>query len=796
MLKNYFLVAFRGIIKNKGYSFLNILGLSVGMTAFILIFLYVRFELSYDRWHENADRIYRIAQKQEGNMYLGMDSFAVTPAPLAKALARDFAEVESSVMIDRMGSALISFEDKNFMEDNVFFAEPGIFDVFSLTLIRGDTEKALVDPDSILFSESAARKYFGENDPMGKTISFMEKHDMKVTGIFKDMPKNSHFVMDMLAPFKSLSVLLDNDLEDWDSSSYYSYCLLRKGVDPDFLESKLPAFLKKYRGAGEEGHREKPARLFFQPLTKIHLFSHINFDIGVNNSITTVFLFGTIAFLILIIACINYMNLATARSAKRAKEVGMRKVVGARRSQLVLQFLGESTLLTLISMGFTAGFVVLTLPAFNNYVEREISFNPIKNPWLIVGSLGVFLLVGLVAGSYPAAYVSGIRPIAALKKLRSGKQGRPLFRSLLVVFQFSISILLILCTVTVHRQLHFIRNMDVGFNREHIVILQIRDQDMRKNLQIFKNDLAKIPDVLSVSLSNSLPNRIGSKTNAKWPGKSEDIRIPIYSLNVDYDFLDVFDLKLAEGRNFSRDYPADVQGAFLINEAARKALGWEDPIGRPFGRPESPGRIVGVVKDFHMHSVHQAIEPLQISLSPERCRRLSIRIRSTNIPRALASIEKTWHRFSRKYPFEYSFFDDVFDRAYKEEQKLGQMFSTFGLLAVFIACLGLFGLSAYTAETRTREIGIRKVMGASEPNIVILLSMEYVKKVLLSALISWPLGYFAMKTWLRNFVYRVDLGMAPFFLSGLAALAVALLTVSYQTLRAASVDPVISLRYE
>jgi len=796
MLRNYFLVAFRGIIKNKGYSFLNILGLSVGMTAFILIFLYVRFELSYDRWHENADRIYRIAQQQDGNMYLGMDSFAVTPAPLSQALTRDFPEVESAVMIDRMGSALISFEDKNFMEDNVFFAEPEIFDVFSIRLIKGNAGKALDNPHSILFSESTARKYFGDDDPMGKTISFMEKHDMKVTGIFKDMPKNSHFVMDMLAPFKSLSVLLGNDLEDWSFSSYYSYCLLRKGTDPDFLESKLPAFLEKYRGAGEKRLREKPARLFLEPLTRIHLFSHINFDIGINNSITTIFLFGTIAFLILIIACINYMNLATARSAKRTKEVGMRKVVGARRSQLILQFLGESTLLTLISMGFTAGFSALTLPAFNNYVEREIVFNPTKNPWLILGSLGVFLLVGMTAGSYPAAYISGIRPIAALKKLRAGKQGGSLFRNLLVVFQFSVSILLILSTVVVHRQLHFIRNMDVGFNREHIITLQLRDQKIIEKSQAFKNDLAKIPDVLYVSSSNSLPNRISSKRNAKWPGKSENVKIPIYSLNTDYDFLDVFDLELAAGRNFSRDFPTDAQSAFLINEAARKALGWENPIGRAYGSPESPGRIVGIVKDFHMHSVHQAIEPLQIQLNPERCRRVSIRISGTNIPRTLASIENTWHRFSPRYPFEYAFFDDVFDRAYKEEQKLGQMFSTFGLLAVFIACLRLFGLSAYTAETRTREIGIRKVLGASEPNIVILLSMEYVKRVLLSALISWPLGYFAMKTWLRNFVYRVDLGMEPFFLSGLAALAVALLTVSYQTLRAASVDPVISLRYE
>ncbi|MGB2905768.1 MAG: ABC transporter permease [Candidatus Aminicenantaceae bacterium] len=796
MLKNYLLIAWRNLNKNKGYSFLNILGLAVGMAVFVLIFLYVQHELSFDRWHENADRIFRVVQHQPGNMYLGSDRFAVTQAPLAAALMQEFPEVMAATRIGSSGNVLLTYGEKNFLEKNVHWADPYLFKVFSIELLRGDPETALTDPHSILFSESVARKFFGDQDPIGQTVVYIEEHDMRVTGVFKDFPKNSHFTMDVILPFDAMPVLLDRKLDSWGNSSFYTYFLLQEGADHAQLEGKLPDMFKKYRN--DQGWDS--AGYILQPLTRIHLYSNINFDISPGNDIRYIYLFSSIAFLLLVIACINYMNLATARSAKRAKEVGMRKVVGARRNQLIKQFLGESTMLTLVALVLTLGLVVLSLPAFKGFIQRDLSFDPLHNPGLLLGVMGTFVLVGLLAGAYPAVYISRFKPISALRSASSKGKGGALFRNLLVVFQFTVSILLILSTVVVRNQLHYIQNKEMGYSRDHIVVVRPRDTNLQQQLEALKTELKNHPDVLSVAASSSLPNHVSSQTNAKWPGKPEDLRVPIYVCDADYDFLDVFDLKLAQGRNFSREHVSDAKGAFLLNEAAVQAIGVDAPLGMNFnrwGNEEPAGQIVGILKDFHMHSLHQEIKPMYVFLDLERdYRNISIKIRGERIPSTLAHIEETMLTFSPKYPFEYSFFDEVFDRAYRAEQRIEGIFSTFALLTVFIACLGLFGLSSFTAESRTREIGIRKVLGASSPSILQLLSRDYVKKVLIANVLAWPLGYYAMYTWLQNFAYRIDLGVFPFLGASLIALLIALLTVSFQTFRAAAANPADSLRYE
>ena len=795
MLKNYLFIALRNIKKNKIYSLLNIFGLAFGMAIFILIFLYVRHELSFDRWNQNADRIFRVVQKQPGNVYLGSDRFAVSPAPLAAALMQEFPEVTAATRIDSASHVPLSYKEKHFVEKTTHWADPNFFKVFSIEMISGDPGTALSEPYSILFSESAATKYFGDEDPLGKTVIYRERFDMTVTGVFKDFPKNSHFTMDIILPFDAQTTLSNRRLDTWGNNSYYTYFLLQEGADPFYLQNKLPAFFKKYsKGKGWE-----TAEFYLQPLTSIHLYSNLNFEITPNSDIRYIYLFSTIAFLILLIACINYINLATARSVRRAKEVGMRKVVGAHRNQLIKQFLGESTLITFIALLLTLGLIALSLPAFNRFVERDIAFNPINNPELVFGILIAFVIVTILAGGYPAAYISRFRPISALKSTTERGKRNVFFRNMLVIFQFVISILLIFSTMIVRSQLRYIQNREMGYNREHIVVIKPRDNRLRKQIDTFKTELRSNPNVIAVSASSSLPNHISSSTFAKWPGKPDNLDIPIYVCESDYNFVDVFELKLVLGRNFSREFPSDAKGVFLINESAAKALGWDTPLGKEFshwGNENPAGKIVGVLKDFHMHSLHQEIKPLYIFHKTDISSYVSIKITGENIPGTLAFIKETFKTFSPAYPFEYSFFDEIFNRAYKSEQKIGRLFSTFTLLTIFIACLGLFGLASFTAEARTKEIGIRKVLGASIPNIIGLLNQEYVRKVILATLIAWPLGFYAMSKWLQNFHYRISLGIFPFLASGLLALVIALMTVSFQTFRAAAVNPVDSLHYE
>jgi putative ABC transport system permease protein len=801
MFKNYLIVAWRNLKKGKAYSVLNILGLAVGMAVFILIMLFVRYELSYDRYHENGRNIYRVVQEQPGNYYLGSNVFAVTPGPLAGAMVQDFPEVLEATRIDDWSDVLVRVGEKTFLEKKVHWSDPQTFEIFSFPFVRGDRASALKNPFSVLLSESAAARFFGDADPVGRTI-IMQAYEMdsefEVAGVFRDIPVNSHFVMDIVAPFETMGKIQEIDLTRWGSNSYYTYILLKDGADPRALQAKLVPFIAKYEAERGWKHEGQHSRYFLQALTRIHLHSRANFDMGLIGDARFVLLFASIAVLVLVIACVNYMNLATARSLKRAREVGLRKVVGAGKAQLVRQFLGDSVALTSIALVLALGFVLAALPSFRAFVERDIAFNPFRDLALMPALVFLAAVVGVVAGSYPAFFVSAFRPVAALKGTGASRAKGRGFRNALIVFQFAASIALIVCTLGVRSQLKYIRNMDMGYDRDQILVLVPRG-GVRTGLEAFKTELRRNPAVLGVASSSCLPNNVTSSTSANWPGRPEDLEIPIYLIEADYDFADLYGLTLSQGRSFSRDFPSDARGAFLINESARKALGWDEPVGREFThnqRSKVTGRIVGVLKDFHMHSLHLPIMPLYVFLDPARTNRISIKIRGENIPATLAFVRKTWERFAPEYPFEFSFFDEIFDRAYRVEQRLGTVFSAFAALAVLIACLGLLGLASFTAEQKTKEIGIRKVLGAPSSGIVILLSREFLKWVVAANLIAWPIGYVAMRAWLQNFAYRIDLTVSMFLASALAAFFIAAAVISVQTYRAATANPAESMRYE
>ncbi|MGH7600085.1 MAG: ABC transporter permease, partial [bacterium] len=793
MLKNYLTIAFRNFRKHKSFSLINLAGLAVGMACFILMMLYVQYELSFDRYHENAERIYRVVVHQPGSAYQGNDHYAVTQALLASTLKAEYPEVRAAVTLDDWNDVLISVDKKNFFEDGLIWASDDLFKMFTFPLVRGDPAIALAEPFSLVLSEEFARKFFGANDPIGKTVTLREKYDLKVTGVMRNVPKNSHFTFNMAA---SLATLPQTDLygkehfQNWGNSSFYTYILVPPEFDSKAFEAKLTEVVKKYHTESWRNN-EKPNRYYLQALTDIHLRSHLNFDIGLNGDIRHIYLLSGLAFLILIIACINYINLTTARAAMRSKEVGLRKVIGAVRGQLIRQFVGESLLLTALAAAMALLIVAIFLPAFSLIVEREISFNFLGQAKIFGGLLAVIALVGVIAGGYPAFYPARFEPARVLKGEQS-ERSRSNMRSALVVFQFAASVALILCAATIQQQMRYIKNKKLGYTREQMLVMRLRDAEARKKLALIKSELLQNPQFVKITASGHLPTSIDSRSGLGWTRREGSDVLKAYNTFVDHDFLDVFEIELAEGRNFSRELATDSTQAFIINAKLRHVFGWESGVGQPFGRGDKPsGRVIGVMKDFHIHSLRQEIHPLFLQLGESRyLLHLAARIRTENIPATIDYMRKVWEKHSPKYPFEYFFLDDEFDRMYKAEQRLGEIFGYFMLLAVFIACLGLFGLASYAAARRTKEIGIRKVLGATMAQLLMLLSTDFTKLVLLANIIAWPVAWFAMNQWLQGFAYRVSMGLPMFLLSAFAALLIALITVSFQMLKAALANPV------
>ena len=798
MFKNYLKIALRNIKRNKGYSFINIAGLSVGLTCCILILLYVKYEFSYDRYHENADNIYRVVMKQPGNVYMGNDWFNVGPGGLKSTLMEEYPEVIYSTRAKREGG-YIYHNNNIFEERSIFFVDPEFFKIFSFPLISGDPETAVKEPFSMLITQRIAKKYFGNEDPVGKIINVDKEYYFEVRGVLDNCPENSHFTFDILASFNSLYTAYGGKdrIETWNrgNDSWNTYIQLPENFNPKDLESKFPAMVKKYRG--EDSKHE----FHLQPLTSIHLHSNINFEIEANGDIRYIYIFSAIAFFIMLIACLNYMNLATARAASRFKEIGVRKVIGAGRRHLIRQFLGESMIFTTAALLTSLILVSLLLPSFGSFINRNLEYNIFSDIPILIYLVCIALCVGSVSGSYPALYMSALKPANVIKgSLSKGIAGKrsSAFRNSLVVVQFVISIVMIVCTLTVYRQLNFIKNSKLGFIKNHIVTSYLYDINLRENLEPFKNDLSQYPRINDVYINGSLPVTISSNSSARWEGLAEGEKGPLtYMGFVNYNFLDFFNIELIEGRNFSKEFSTDISQAVILNETAVEVTGWENPIGKKF-RVFRDGVVIGVIKNFHNTSLHLKVEPMALYLTrPNRSSgHFAVKISSDDISGTLAFIENKFKEYFPGYPFNYSFLDERVDRMYRTEQRLGQIFNYFTFIAIFISCLGLFGLASFTAEQRTREIGIRKVLGASISGILMLISREFVKWVLTANVIAIPIAYIAMNKWLQNFAYRTHIGIWTFVISVAMALIIALISVSYQSVKAATANPVDSLRYE
>ncbi len=801
MIKNYLKITLRNIRKHKGYTFINVAGLAIGMACCILILLFVFDELSYDRFNENHDRILRVTRKwfnEDGvvNLHLGH----VAP-PIGPLLKNDFPEIIHAIRMFRVGGLLVGKDATFYEAHRFFFADEDLFKVFTFDIVAGDPETALKNPFCVVITDEMAERYFGNEDPIGKSVTIQtssQKADMKVTGVIKPLPHNSHFHADFLGSFKTYEAVVgDREMQSWSSNNYATYLLLAEGYDIKQLESQLDPFIKRHYA---EGVNER-TKLELQRLTDIHLYSHLDSEIEANSDIAYVYVFLVIAIFILMIACINFVNLATARSAGRAKEVGLRKVVGAQRTQLIRQFLSESIITAVISLSIALLIVLLVLPKFSQFVGRDLSLDISSNNSFFISLFLTAVFVGLLSGIYPAVFLSAFKPVQVLKgNLDPGKKGFS-FRTVLVVFQFAISIILIICVGVVAGQLEYVQTRNLGFDEEHVIVLP-SSPAMISRLEGFKTRLLQNPKILSISAAKRVPSGrlLDSAGSRVLSGEtSQPINFRIAQLRVDYDYIPTFGIEIVAGRNFSREMGTDPAQAFMLNETAVKRIGWKSPeeaIGKGFGYGQRNGQIIGVVKDFHFESLHQEISPIVMHLSKSDLAQISVRIAPENIPQTMGFLKDMWAEMRPNYPFSYYFIDENFDQLYRSEEKLRRIFSYFAFLSVVIGCLGLIGLASFSAERRTKEIGIRKVLGASATGIAFLLSKEFTKWVLLANIISWPAAYLIMSRWLQNFAYRVGIDVGIFLLAGGIAWGIAFLTISYQVIKASLADPISALKYE
>lgn len=802
MLNNYLKIARRNLIKHKGYTAINIAGLAVGMACCYLILLYVRNELSYDRFHEKAERIYRVLATFEQN---GQKSapLTVTSAPIAPALQQEYPEVITAVRLrETARRVLVAQHEKKFYEEKFYFADAQLFELFDFPLQQGDPRTALQDPHAIIISPEAAEKYFGNENPMGKTLTAeLGNREFKVTGVLAKIPSNSHLQPNFIVPFENGA---GTNLNNWWGFSYYAYLLLPENVPAAELEKKFPDFIHKHYANTPAGYPKLALQL--QPLTDIHLHSNFDDRAGELGSMTYLYLFSALAFFVLIIACINFMNLATARSQQRAKEVGVRKLVGVQRSMLIMQFLSESLLLAFLALIVAAGLVEFFLPFFNQLSGKALEVNYFQEGFVAAGFIAIALLVGILAGSYPAFFLSRFQPVEVLKGKFSRHLGGARLRQALVVAQFAISIVLIAGTLIIHNQLEFMRNKKLGFDKEQVVVVPLTGREAGRKWPALKTELLRHPEISSVTASSSMPADEGWwQTGARVESANAEEEQVVYTFQIDYDFVKTLGIDVAAGRDFSPAFASDSSAAFIVNEAAVKKFGWgtaEAALGKKFSwLGEGPdiaktGTVIGVTKDFHFRGLHEQIAPAVFHLMPYRMDFLALRILPQQAPRALEILKQAWLEFDPAHPLEYSFLDDKVDSIYQSEETLRRIMGLFSSLAIFVAGLGLLGLASFTTEQRTKEIGVRKVLGASVPGVVLLLSKDFAKLVLIAFLIATPIAYLAMRKWLEDFAYRTDIGLQVFLLSGVLAVIIAFLTVSYQAIKAALANPVEALRYE
>ncbi|MCY3555778.1 MAG: ABC transporter permease [Gemmatimonadetes bacterium] len=795
MFKNYLTIAIRNLLRHKGYSAINVLGLAIGIACCVLILLYVQDELSYDQYHEKKDRIYRVV---ESATVAGRSiEAAVTPPPWAPVLAKDYPVIEAYTRIKPPASRwLIRYQEKRFYERYFAFVDSSFFDIFTFPLVQGDAKTVLADPHTVVLSESMAGKYFGDENPVGKVITGDDLYEFTVTGVMRDMPENSHFHFDFLASYGSLaphglysepSTMQNHGF----SHDLFTYLLLREGYAPEDLERELPGFLDNYLGELLESVGIE-ARPYLQPITDIHLHSNMEAEIRANSSIRYVYIFSSLAVFVLLIACVNFVNLSTARSARRAQEVGMRKVLGALRNQLIKQFTGESILVAVVALVIALGLVHLLLPQFNLFSGKSLAME-YQSTWLVPTLAGIALVTGIAAGGYPAFILSSFRPVAVLTGALKAGAALSLLRKVLITFQFGISILMIIGTLVVLDQLEYMQNKPLGFDEDNLVVVRLPDEEALNGYPAYRDALMQYPEILNVSTANSIPGGQTSLNLVTPEGVQED-ESPVYQMiQADFGYIKTLGIEMASGRTFSRAFGSD-STACLVNEAAVRSLGWDDPIGRTFrltGEDDDPPlSVIGVMADFHVQSLHQPITPLMVRLDTDPDSFMVVRIQGTNVSRGLETLQEQWRKTYPNHPaLDYSFLDDDLRQLYQAERRLGSVFIAGAVLSILIACLGLLGLSSFMAEQRTREIGVRKVLGATISNVILLLSRDFTRLILLAFVLGAPAGYYAMQSWLEDFPYRIEPGLGVFLFAGVAALAVAWLTVGFQSYKAAAANP-------
>ncbi len=806
MFSNYFKIAFRNLWRNKSLSTIHILGLSLGIATCLLIVLYIQHELSFDRYNEKADRIYRVTFR--GLMQGGELKEANVMPPVAGTFKMNFPEIEETVRLRQVGRPRVSVGDQVFKDDEMAFADPTIFRVFTLPLIKGMPDEVLKQPNTIVITPRQAMKYFGTLDVIGKTLNFKDFQTVfTITGLVKEMPSTSHFHFDLIA---SMAGLDEARSDSWMTSDFFTYLLLKKGASASQLQTRMPGIVEQYvapqlekaMGISFAEFKQKGNKLGFvlQPITDIHLHSDLTGDFEGYGDIQYVYIFGAVAVFMLLIACINFMNLSTAGASKRAKEIGIRKVMGSLKKQLIVQFLTESFMITTLALVLAVALVYCALPAFNRLTGQDLGQSLWSNPWTLISLLLFGLLTGLLAGSYPAFYLSSFKPIAVLKgKLASGGRSSGL-RSGLVVFQFFISIGLMVGTIVVWQQLSFIRHKKLGYDKDRVLVVQ-DTYWLGNNQEAFRAELLRDPRVISVSRSGYLPAGPSNNNNFFiYPDDHSTSLVKTIRYDVDDQYIPTLGMKMLSGRNFSRDFGSDSTGA-LLNETAAKLLGWTGAVeGHTISSRDNNGkvstyRVIGVVNDFHFRSLHQAITPLVMIAGTDNGTMI-VKISGSDPAGVLNAIRNKWNDMKAESPFSYSFLDQRFEATYKSEQNIAKILALFAGLTIFVACLGLFGLATFTAERRTREIGIRKVLGADVTSIIRLLSVEFVKLVCIAFVIAAPVAWFVMNRWLQDFAYRISIPVWVFAVAAFAAIFTTLVTVSFQSVRVALLNPVKSLKAE
>jgi putative ABC transport system permease protein len=807
MFKYFFKTAFRNLTKHKGFSFINIAGLTLGLTACILIGLFVRDENQFDKFLPGADQVYRVYNHYTNNE--GTQDLAVATPMFATTLKQDFPEVEQTarVFMQPENKTLFEAANKKIYEQNGFYVDSTYFDVFPLTFKYGTSVKALDDPSSIVISESMAKVFFGNTDPVGKQL-LMDKSPFTVKGVFLKNPK-FHLQFDYLVPLSAAQLPKDR-MQSWGWQQFYNYVKLKKGTNVGLLQAKFQAdvsqksspFLKEMQSS------DKP---IFQPLQKIHLYSaDFKYDMAQRGNITYVRALTIIAMFILLIACFNFINLATAKSLQRAKEVGVRKTIGADRKQLIFQFIGETIFLTFISMIISIALAAILLPWLNNFTGKNISFAVFENPFVLLLFVVLVLIVGILAGFYPALVLSNFKPLKVLKgAVTNDAAGKvPWLRHGLVVIQFTLSVLLIISAVVVFRQVNYLHNKDLGFTKDQIMFFPMRGDNMFKNDNAFKNDLLQLPGVTSVSIGYGFPGDAVAGDEIIVPKNGQEVKQSATQLMVDYDYIKTLGLQLVAGRDFSKSMSTDKDHAWIINETAVKELGFGTPqnaLGKKLSwhvwnnkNPDSlkTGEVIGVVKDFNYKSLYDKVGTTVLQIFSDAAWKVAVKMKAAGMGTTINEVKNIWNKFSPEYPIEYKFLDENFEQMYRSEDKLKSLLWIFTAIAIFVGCLGLFGLAAYTAERRRKEVGIRKVLGASTKGVVVLLSKEFIKLVLISLLIASPVAWYFMNKWLQDFAYRINISWWIFILAGVLTILIALITVSFQAVKAAMANPVKSLRSE